>query len=86
MTGLLHCPTNEGGVKYCTRTCASTLYPVLSIRCTVLFCYLLAIEVGISSERASGAGEGEHGKGDGDRHVHADLYTHIKSVRVITTS
>lgn len=36
---------------------------------------LLAIEVGVSPERASGAGEGEHGQWDGDGHVHANLHT-----------
>ncbi len=42
--------------------------------------YLLAVEVGVSSEWASGASEGEHGEGDGDGHVHANLckvHTHI---------
>lgn len=39
-----------------------------------LLIYLLAIEVGVSSEWASRASEGEHGEGDGDGHVHANLY------------
>ena len=35
---------------------------------------LFAIEVGVSPERASGAGKREHRQGDGDGHVHADLH------------
>lgn len=38
------------------------------------FFYLLAIEVGISSERTSGPGEGEHGQRDGDRYIHPNLH------------
>lgn len=41
------------------------------------FIYLLAVEVGVSPERPSGASEGEHGEGDGDGHVHSNLYKHI---------
>lgn len=51
--------------------------------------YLLAIEVGVSSEWTSWASEGEHGEGDGDGHVHANLYkrrTHINKKAYITTA
>lgn len=41
-----------------------------------LFHYLFAIEVGVASERASGASKGKHGKRNRDGNVHADLDKH----------